>query len=84
MGIEFNLKTLSFSWYLDVLTHGKTLKVLAGVIYLHTQSQRFFVDVSFKFSNNRCMYTAYGNFSILLSLMQRVTGYLLTLQDFDF
>ena len=38
---------------------------------LHFQSQRFFVDVSFKFSNNRCRYTAYGNFAILLSLMQR-------------
>ena len=30
----------------------------------------------------RC--TAYGNFAILLSLMQRVTGYLLTPKDFDF
>ena len=38
---------------------------------LLSQSQRFFVDVSFKFSNNRCRYIAYGNCAILLSLMQR-------------
>ena len=30
------------------------------------------------------MYTAYGNFAILLTLMQLATDYLLTLQDFDF
>ena len=44
----------------------------------------FFVDVSFKFSNDRCRYTAYGNFGILLFLVQRVMDYLLALQDFDF
>ena len=59
-------------------------KRLAVVVYFHSQSQRFFVDVSFKFSNNRCMYTAYGNFGILLSIMQCLTVYLLTLQYFDF
>ena len=48
------------------------------------QTQRFFVDVSFKFSNDRCNYTAYGNFAILLFLIQRVMDYLLALQDFDF
>ena len=84
MGVDFYLKTLSFSWQLYVLTHGKTLKVLAVVVYLPTQSQRFFVDVSFKFSNNRCRYMTYDNFAIVLSPMQRVTGYLLTLQDLIF
>ena len=62
----------------------KTLKVLAVIVYLHSQTQRFFVDVSFKFSNDCCRYTAYGNFAILLFLMQCVMGYLLALQDFDF
>ena len=62
----------------------KTLIVLAIGVYLHSQSQRFFVDVSFKFSNNRYRYTAYGNCAILLSLMQCGTGHLLTLQNFDF
>ena len=42
------------------------------------------LTVSFKFSNNRCRYTVYGNFAILLPLMQRGTGYVLTLQDLDF
>ena len=65
-------------------THRKTLKVLAVIVYLHSQKQRFFVDVSFKFSNDLCRYTAYGNFAILLFLMQRVMDYLLALQDFDF
>ena len=80
----FPFKTISFSWQLYVLTHGSNTKTLAIVVYLHSQSQRFFVDISFKFLNNRCRYTAYGNFAILLSLMQRDTGYLLTLPDFDF
>ena len=44
----------------------------------------FLVDVSFKFSDDRCWYTAYCNFAILLFLMQRVMDYLLALQDFDF
>ena len=39
---------------------------------------------SFKFSNVRCRYTAYGNFAILLFLMQRVMDYLVALQYFDF
>ena len=58
--------------------------MLAVIVYLHSETQRFFVDVSFKFSNAPCRYTAYGNFAILLSLMQRVMGYLLTLPNFDF
>ena len=62
----------------------KTLKVLAVIVYLHSQSQRFFVEFSFKFSKDRCRYTAYGNFAILFFLMQRVMDYLLALQDFDF
>ena len=61
----------------------KTLKVLAVIVYLHSQTQRFFVDVSFKFSNGRCRYTAYGSFTILLFLMQRNMDYLLAVQDFD-
>ena len=62
----------------------KTLKVLAVIVYLHSQTQRFFDDVSFKFSNDRCRYTACGNFAILLFLMQRVMEYLQALQGFDF
>ena len=62
----------------------KTLKVLAVIVYLHSQTQRFFVDVSFNFSNDCCRYTAYGNFVIFWFLMQRVVDYLLALQDFDF
>ena len=80
MDVYFNLKTISFSSW---LTHGKTLKVLEIFAYLHSQSQRFSVDVSCTILNNRCRFTAYGNFEILLSLMQRVTGYLLTLQNLD-
>ena len=62
----------------------KTLKNLAVIVYLHSQTQRFFVDVSFRFSNDRCRYTAIGNFLILLFRMQRVMNYLFALQDFDF
>ena len=62
----------------------KKHKVLAIFVYLHSQSQLFFVDVSFEFSNDHCRCTAYGNFAILLSLMQHVTGYLLTPKDLDF
>ena len=64
----------------------KHKKRLAIVVYLHSQSQRFFVDVSFKFSNNRCMYTAYNMVisRYFLSLMQCLTVYLFTLQYFDF
>ena len=62
----------------------KNTKNLAVIVYLYSQTQRFFVDVSFKFSNTHCRYTAYGNFAILLSLMQHAAGYLLTLQNFDF
>ena len=62
----------------------KTLKNLAVIVYLHSQTQRFFVDVSFRFSNDRCRYTAIGNFVILLFRMQRVMNYLFALQDFDF
>ena len=68
----------------QVLTHRKTLNVLSIIVYLHSKSQRFFVNVSFKFSNNRCRYSVYGNFAILLSLMQRGTDHLVTLQNFDF
>ena len=50
----------------------------------YSQSQRLFVDISFKFLNNRCRCTAYGNFAMPLSLMQRCAGYLLTIQYFDF
>ena len=56
---------------------------MAIFVYLHSQSQRFF-DASFKFSNDHCRCTAYGNFAILLFPMQRVTGYLLTPNDLDF
>ena len=62
----------------------KNTKKLAVVVYLHSQTQRFFVDVSFRFSNDRCRYTAIGNFVILLFRMQRVMNYLFALQDFDF
>ena len=62
----------------------KRLKVLAVIVYLHSQTQRFFVDASFKFSKDRCRYKAYSNFAILLLLMQRVMDYLLALQNFDF
>ena len=81
MGVYFNLKIINFSLYLYVL-HGKTLTVLAFFVYLHSRSQRFFVDIGFKFTNNRCRFTAYANFAILLSLTQHVTCYLLTLQGF--
>ena len=75
MGVCLNLKIISFIRQLYVLTHRKTLKVLAIVVYLYSQSQRFFVKVSFKVSNNRCRYSVYGNFAMILSLMQRSTGY---------
>ena len=72
MGIYFNLKKNNQYYLVAICPNSwKTLKVLAVIVYLHSQKQRFFVDVSFKFSNDRCryMYTAYGNFAILLFLM---------------
>ena len=62
----------------------KNTKIFGVIVYLNSQTQRFFVDVSFKFSKDRCRYKAYINFVILLLLMQRVMDYLLALQDFDF
>ena len=44
----------------------------------------FLCDVSFRFSNDCCRYTAIGNFVILLFRMQRVMNCLFALQDFDF
>ena len=79
----FQFENSQFYMVAYVLTHGKTLKRLAVIVYLHSQAQRFFVDVSFKFSNDHGRYTAYGNFAILLFLMQRVKDYLLALKDFD-
>ena len=62
----------------------KNTKSFGNFVYLHSRSQRFFVDVSFKFSNDHCRCSAYGNFAILLSVMQLLTGYLLTPKDLDF
>ena len=71
-------------FYLVAIRHNSWKKVLAIIVYLPSQTQRFVVGVSFKFSNDRCRYTVYGNFAILLFLMQRVVDYLLALQNFDF
>ena len=84
MGVCFDLKNNQFYLVAIRTISWKTLKVLAVIVYLHSQTQRFLVDVGFKFSNDRCRYTAYGNFAILLFLMQRVMDYLLALKDFDF
>ena len=59
----------------------KNTLIFTIVLYLHFDLQRFFIDISSKFSNSLCWYTAYENFATLLSLMQRITGYLMTLQD---
>ena len=74
-GWYFNLKINSMIWLSYVLSNGKTLKVPAIIVYLHSESERFFVAVSLKFRYRTC-----GHIAILLSRMQRVAGNLLTLK----
>ena len=83
-GCLFQFKNIQFHLVAIRPNSSKNTKILAVIVYLHSQTQCFFVDVSFKFSTTRCRYTAYGNLAILMSLKQCVTGYLLTLQDFVF
>ena len=66
----------------------KTRKVYKAIIvYLHSQAQRFFAYVSkwsdlFSNCNNRRMTFAHSG--ILLSFMQVIDEYLVTLKDFDY
>ena len=83
-GVLFNFENNQFQLVATRPNSLKNTESFDNCRFLHSQSQRFFVDVSFKFSNDRCMCTAYGNFAILLYLMQHVTGYLLTPKDLDF
>ena len=83
-GCLFQSENIQFHLVAIRPNSSKNTTILAVIVYLHSQTQCFFVDVSFKFSNTRCRYTAYGNLAILLTLKQCVTGYLLTLQEFVF
>ena len=53
-------------------------------IYLHSQMQRFFANVSlfFSYRNERCM--AFAEAAILLSFMQRIEEYVVALYDSEF
>ena len=65
----------------------KQTKSLVVIVYLHSETQRFFVDAidyQLQVFKRLCRYMASGGFAIILSLMQRVMGYPLTLQNFDF
>ena len=62
-----------------MLTNGKTRNVSEIDVNLHSQSQRFFANVSLNFSNSnyRCM--VFAHVAILWSLMQRGREYLVAL-----
>ena len=51
---------------------------------LHSQSQRFFANVSLIFSNSNNRRVTFAHVAILLSSTQRVAGYLMALKYFDF
>ena len=44
----------------------KNTKSFGSHVYLHSQTQRFFVDVSFKFSNDRCRHMAISQYFCFL------------------
>ena len=69
---------------IGVAINGKTRTFSEIVVYLHSQLQRFFANVSINFSNSNSMWTTFAHVAILFSLMQRVEEYLVALKDFDY
>ena len=68
--------------YIRVLTNGKTQKFSEIIVLFHSHLQRFFANVSLKFSNinNRRVTSAHA--AILLSFMQLIEEHLLATKGF--
>ena len=64
-------------------THGNTQNVSEITVYLHSKSQRFFVDISLNISKRNYRGMAFGLGAILLFPMQPVVDCLVRLGDFD-
>ena len=62
----------------------KNTKSFKVIVYKHSQSLRFFANVSLFFSNSyyRCIVVRYV--AILLSSVQCIEGFLMTLKNFDY
>ena len=73
---ENNLKTNTLSWQPDVLTNGKTQKVSEIIVLFYSNSQRFFANVSLKFSNSNNRRITFAHIAILLSIMHLIEEYL--------
>ena len=61
------------------LTKWKTQKVLQIIVLSHYHSQRFFANVSLKFSNSNNRRITFAYVTILLSFMQLIEEYLLAI-----
>ena len=59
-------------------------KCFEKIVYLHSQSQRFFANVSYNFSNSNYGCMTFARVSSILSFMQWVEEYLVALKDFNF
>ena len=73
----FNLKTNTFRWEPNVITNGKTQKFSEIIVLLHSHLQRFFANVSLKFTNINNRQVTSAHVAILLSFMQLIEEYLL-------
>ena len=61
-------------------TNGKTQKSFRNNRFLHSNSQRFFANVSLKFSNSNNRRMTSANVAILLSFMQLIEEYMLAIK----
>ena len=59
-------------------------KVSEIIVYLDSQLQRFFANVSLNFSNSNNRRMTFAHVAILLSSTQRVVEYLFALKHFDY
>ena len=64
------------------LKNGKTQKFSEIIVLLHSHSQRFFANVSLKFSNINYRGVTSPHVAILLSFMQLIDEYLLATKFF--
>ena len=71
-----------------MITNGKTQKSLKVIVYEHSQTLRFFANVSPFFQQKKSHNNITGAFlcyfAILLSFMQCDDGFLKTLKNFDY
>ena len=62
----------------------KHKKCSETIVLLHSHSQRFFANVSVKFSNINNRRVTSAHVATLLSFMQLIEEYLFAIKDFDY